>query len=240
MKILITGGSSGLGKAMVYKLAESEKNFIYFTYNNSEESSKKICLENKNVKRIKCDFTIREELDVFISNLKSMDLDILINNYYAWPENPLLPGTFLNKNFHKIEEELFIKEFKKNIIPTILITKEIIKLFRLKKSGKILTTLTSFLNSPTIGSSIYISNKNYLKSLCDIWAVENKKFNIDSYYFSPSFMITGHTSKMDSRLVDQMTNSTDSKKLLTVDYVSERISNFLNSNESNESNEIIL
>ena len=53
-------------------------------------------------------------------------------------------------------------------------------------------------------------------------------------------MITGHTSKMDSRLVDQMTNSTDSKKLLTVDYVSERISNFINSNESNESNEIIL
>ena len=110
--------------------------------------------------------------------IKKINLDVLINNYYSWPENPLLPGTFLNQHFHKIDEKIFIEEFQKNIIPTVKITQEVIKLFRIKKSGKILTTLTSFLESPTIGSSVYLSNKNYLKSLCDIWAIENKKYNI--------------------------------------------------------------
>ena len=240
MRILITGGSSGLGKSIVKKLSENKENAIFFTFNRSEESASKMCKENKNIKSIKCDFTIKKELDEFIENLKNLEIDILINNYYSWPENPLLPGTFLNKNFHKIDEELFVDEFKRNVIPTVLITQEIIKLFRSKKNGKILTTLTSFLNSPTIGSSIYLSNKNYLKSLCNVWAVENKKFNINSYYFSPSFMITGHTSKMDERLVDQMVSSSDSNKLMTVDHVSEKISDFLNSDELNGSNEIIL
>ena len=52
------------------------------------------------------------------------------------------------------------------------------------------------------------TDKNYLISLCDVWGVENKKYNITSHYFLPSFMITEHTSKMDDRLIDQMINST--------------------------------
>ena len=115
-----------------------------------------------------------------------------------------------------------------------------IKLFRIKKSGKILTTLTSFLGSPTIGSSLYLSNKNYLKSLCDVWGVENKKYNITSHYFSPSFMITGYTSKMDDRLIDQMINSTNTKKIMTVNHVSKKISKFLSEDTLIESNEIKL
>ena len=32
MKILITGGASGLGETVTSKLAENKDNFIYFTY----------------------------------------------------------------------------------------------------------------------------------------------------------------------------------------------------------------
>lgn len=240
MRILITGGSSGLGRSMVEKLASKEKNHIIFTYNNSIENVKSICKANSNVTSIKCDFTNKNELVCFIKQIKNLDIDVLINNYYCWPKNPLFPGTFLEKHFHKIDESIFIEEYEKNIIPTILITQAAIKLFRIKKKGKILTTLTSFLSSPTIGSSIYLSNKNYLKSLCDIWGIENKKYNITSHYFSPSFMITGHTSKMDERLVHQMINSSESKDIMTVDHVSNKILSFLDEKNLIESNEIKL
>tara|TARA_B100001093_G_scaffold509618_2_gene573994 strand:+ start:794 stop:1516 length:723 start_codon:yes stop_codon:yes gene_type:complete len=240
MNILITGGSSGLGKSLVEELSKDKKNHIYFSYNRSDKSALKICEENKNTSKIRCDFNDEMQLNVFIKKLKTFNLDVLINNYYSWPENPLLPGTFLNRHFHKIDEKVFIEEFEKNIIPTIKITQEIIKLFRIKKTGKILTTLTSFLESPTIGSSVYLSNKNYLKSLCDIWRIENKKYNITSHYFSPSFMITEHTSKMDDRLIDQMINSTKDKKIMTVHHVSKKISQFLNEDTLTKLNEIIL
>ena len=240
MKILITGGSSGLGKSLVEELSKNKENHIYFTYNRSEKSASEICIENKNTCKIKCDFNDKIELDEFILKIRKLDLDILINNYYSWPEKPLFPGTFLNQHFHKIDENIFIEEFKNNIIPTVKITQEVIKLFRIKKKGRILTTLTSFLNSPTIGSSVYLSNKNYLKTLCDVWGIENKKYNITSHYFSPSFMITGHTSKMDDRLIDQMINSTKTKKIMTVNYVSNKIINFLSKDNLIESNEILL
>lgn len=240
MKILITGGSSGLGKSLVEELSKDKKNHVYFTYNRSKKNALKICKEKNNTSKIKCDFNVRVELHEFINKIKELDIDVLINNYYSWPEKPLFPGTFLNQHFHKIDENMFIEEFKKNIIPTVKITQEAIKLFRVKKSGKILTTLTSYIDSPSIGSSLYISNKNYLKSLCDIWGIENKKYNITSHYFSPSFMITEHTSKMDSRLVDQMINSTKDKKIMTVQNVSKIISKFLGEDSLTESNEIKL
>ena len=108
MNILVTGGSSGLGKSIVEKLSSDKKNHVFFTYNNSIENSKNICSKYTNVTAIKCDFTNNNELILFVKNLKNLNLNILINNFYSWPKNPLLPGTFLTKNFHKIEESVFI------------------------------------------------------------------------------------------------------------------------------------
>jgi len=226
MNILVTGGSSGLGKSIVEKLCSDKKNHLYFTYNNSIENSKNICSKYSNASSIRCDFTNKSELNDFIENLKNLNINILINNFYSWPTDPLMPGTFLTKNFHKMDQNIFIDEFKNNIIPTILITQEAIKYFRIKKSGKIITILSSFLDTPTIGSSIYISNKNYLKGLAKVWAVENVKFNITSNTISPSFMLTPHTLKMDERLIDRFKNNSD--ELMTVKNVSDKIFDFLN------------
>jgi short-subunit dehydrogenase len=234
MNILITGGSSGLGKSIVEKLSRDKENNVFFTYNLSEESANTICLNNSNVQKIKCDFTNNEELNSLIEKIEKIKINVLINNYYSWPKDPLLPGFFLNKNFHKIDINLFIEEFKKNIIPTILISQEAIKFFRSMNKGKIVTVLSSIIDSPTVGSSIYLSNKNYLKGLCKVWSVENQKFNITSHYISPSFMLTGHTSKMDQRLVDQIINSTDSKQLMSVEHVSNKIYDFLIRDDLND------
>ena len=226
MNILVTGGSSGLGKSIVEKLCSDKKNHLYFTYNNSIENSKNICSKYSNASSISCDFTNKSELNDFIENLKNLNINILINNFYSWPTDPLMPGTFLTKNFHKMDQNIFIDEFKKNIIPNILITQEAIKYFRIKKSGKIITILSSLLDTPTIGSSIYYLNKNYLKGLAKVWEVENVRFNITSNTISPSFMLTPHTLKMDERLIDQFKNNSD--KLMTVKNVSDKISDFLN------------
>lgn len=194
MKILITGGSSGLGKAMVYKLAESEKNFIYFTYNNSEESSKKICLENKNVKRIKCDFTVREELDVFLVNLEKLDIDILINNYYS--------GKFLDKHFVKTNSSQYLDAYKNNILPVIDITKTLIKTFKIKKKGLIISISSQSITEPPIGTGLYSSVKSVIEQLSKVWNSENKKFGISSVVISPSFMRTNLTSEIDERVIE--------------------------------------
>jgi NAD(P)-dependent dehydrogenase (short-subunit alcohol dehydrogenase family) len=226
MNVLITGGSSGLGRSIVEKLCSEKTNHIYFTYNNSIQNMENICSQYPNTTPIKCDFTNDLELNIFTENFKKIDINVLINNFYSWPKNSLMPGSFLTKNFHKIDHNSFIDEFKNNIIPTVLITQEAIKYFRKNKNGKIITVLSSIIETPTIGSSLYVSNKNYLSALSKVWAVENKRFNISSNTISPSFMLTPQTLKMDEKLMELYKNSTD--KLMTVEHVSDKILSFLN------------
>jgi NAD(P)-dependent dehydrogenase (short-subunit alcohol dehydrogenase family) len=216
MKILITGGASGLGMAITKALAKDINNHVYITYSKSSLNAKALEAEFSNVKSIQCDFRDLKSQDLLQSQIPDLDLDILINNAYA--------GTFLKKHFHKTLSEDFLKDFEENLIPTIKITQSAILGFRKKKNGKIITILTSALiNVPPIGSAIYTANKAYLKQLVKVWANENIRFNISSNSISPSFMQTQINASLDERLVEQMVKGHPLKKLLTIDEVAETV-----------------
>jgi NAD(P)-dependent dehydrogenase (short-subunit alcohol dehydrogenase family) len=221
MNILITGGASGLGEAITKKLASNLQNKIFFTFSKSKDNAKKIEEEFLNTTSIKCDFGNTKELELLIDKINDIDIDVLINNAYS--------GSFLNSYFHKTNDEDFLNGFATNVFPTIKITKATISLFRKKRSGKIITILSAALiNTPPIGSSVYVANKSYLSSLVKIWATENAKFNITSNSISPSFMKTSLTSSFDERLVEQMIENHPYKKLLTVEEVAETVSFLVN------------
>lgn len=83
--VIITGGSQGIGKNIVYTLAKEGYNII-FTYNNSENEAKKIKeelqAEKCNVEIYKVDLSNKEEIDKFVqySINKMKKIDVLINN----------------------------------------------------------------------------------------------------------------------------------------------------------------
>jgi NAD(P)-dependent dehydrogenase (short-subunit alcohol dehydrogenase family) len=216
MNILITGGASGLGEAITRLLAKDKNNKVYFTYTNSKVNANKIEFEFDNAISIKCDFKDIESVKSLTNKIDQLNLDVLINNAFT--------GSFLKSHFHKILVDDFFMDFKHNILPNIEITQETIKNFRKKKSGKIITILTSaLLDLPPIGSSVYVANKAYLKKLTEVWATENIKFNITSNSVSPSFMQTKLTSEFDERIVEQMKSDHPLKKLLTVEEVAETV-----------------
>ena len=197
MKVLITGGASGLGEAITKKLASNSGNFVYFTYNNSVDKAKNITNGYSNTACIQCNFFDKESVASLSSKINELDIDVLINNAYH--------GSFINNHFNKIVIDEFENEFLLNIIPTLSITQAAIARFRKKKSGCIITILTSILtqNAP-IGSSIYAANKAYLKEMTKLWAIENTKYNISSLAISPGMMLTNFTSTMDERLIEQI------------------------------------
>lgn len=220
MNILITGGASGLGEAITKSLATSKENKVYFTYNKSEKKAASIVGEFQNTIAIKCDFSIEDELKILLSKIAMMNLDVLINNAYCSRINQI--------HFHKVPIENFQIDFAINIVPTILITQEVIKIFRKKKSGKIITILSSALtNVPPLGYSVYVANKAYLEKLTKVWACENSKFNITSNSISPSFMQTAINNDVDERVIEEIINSNPQKKLLSIDEVAETVSFFV-------------
>lgn len=222
MNIVITGGASGLGEAITHKLAGEKDNKVIFTYSKSKAEAEVLEKKYINVRAIKCDFTIPVEVEALKGMFSIFDIDVLVNNAYT--------GDFLKTYFHKLDSADFLKDFINNIIPTVIINQEAINCFRKKKSGKIITILTSaLLDVPPVGSSIYVANKAYLEELTKIWATENAKYNITSNSVSPSFMLTNLTSGMDERVIEQIIENHPLKKLLTVDEVADTVEYFTKS-----------
>lgn len=212
---LITGGASGLGRSITEKLAQNKDNMVYITFFKSKESSVKLEQTYPNVKGIFCDFTDFGSYEELGSKVSEMEIDVLVNN---------ATSEFNRNHFHKISYEDFSLGFNSNILPIITLTSSILKYFRKKKSGRIITILSSVLvEKPIIGWSMYTAEKAYLHSLVKTWAVENASFNITSNAISPSLMKTGLTSTFDERVIEQLESVHPLKSLLTTDEVAEAV-----------------
>ncbi|TNE54217.1 MAG: SDR family oxidoreductase [Bacteroidetes bacterium] len=207
MKVLITGGASGLGEALSRSLSSEQDLQVYATYCHSEEKAKKIASEFSNLTMIKCDFGNADELSSLCEQISEWDIDVLIHNAYS--------GTFLGKHFHKTDINQFQEEFQRNVLPVLQLTQAAITHFRKKKFGKIINVLSAALvGNPPIGSAMYVANKAYLQKMTQLWATENARFNISSNSISPAFMRTNFTDFMDERMVEQIEQGHPLKKLL--------------------------
>jgi NAD(P)-dependent dehydrogenase (short-subunit alcohol dehydrogenase family) len=216
MKILITGGSSGLGRAIVKLLSKNENNSVFFTFNYHEEEAKQLEISGENLTAIHCNFADEDSLSLLCEKISSLDLDVLVNNAYV--------GKAQDNHFHKILPEEFLQSFQNNLIPTVRITQESIKAFRKKKFGKIINVITSYvINTPPIGCSVYAANKAYLLELSKSWSHEYGKFNITSNCISPEFMETNLSKGIDYRILEQMISAHPLKKLLTPEEVAETV-----------------
>jgi 3-oxoacyl-[acyl-carrier protein] reductase len=216
MNILVTGGASGLGKAITTLLAAESSSHVYFTYSHSKDKARQIEIDFPNTSGIKCDFCISEDIAILTSKMPQMDLDVLINNAYA--------NGIKTRHFHKINSSDILEDFKNNIIPTVKITQEALRIFRKKRNGTIVTVLTAYLtNTPPTGLASYVAIKAFLEKLTKVWASENSKFQITSNSVSPSFMRSALTADTDERVIENMVSMHPLKELLSPEEVAETI-----------------
>lgn len=230
-KVILTGGSSGIGKAINIFLLEKGYE-VLFTYCHSKESAQEIENQFPNAKAYQIDFTSESKMAGFSAEIEAFSPDILINNYYN--------GTFIDTYFHKTESEKILNDFKNNIIPTLQITQECIKIFRKKKEGRIINILTSSMQSPAMGTSVYNSNKAYLLQMSKSWALENVKFGITCNSISPSFIPTDFHKDMDERMKETILSGYPLKENLESKDISNVIDLCLNGGKHFNGNHIFL
>jgi len=232
MKILITGGASGLGETITSKLAENKDNFIYFTYFKSTEAAQQLEEKYKNVKGIFCDFSDEKSIEKLLDTMNELGLEVLINNALT---------SLTQLHFHKKSADSFLTSFQTNVMPIIRLSQKAIEIFRKNKFGKIITIVSSYVvNKPPVGLSEYVAEKNYILSLSNSIAVENASFNITSNCISPGFMLTELNQGVDERVIENMRLNHPLKKILTTQEATEAVIFLVNATQQiNGTNMII-
>lgn len=121
-KVLITGGSRGLGKATAQKFASNHYDVI-INYNTSEKEA--LALKDElindykvNVLVIKCDVSNESEVKRMFCKIKDTwgKIDVLINN----------AGIAIDNNLESKNSEEFLNVIKTNLLGTFLVSKYVL------------------------------------------------------------------------------------------------------------------
>lgn len=178
-RILITGGSSGLGKEMAKVLNEAGSKVLITGRNVSKVQS---VAEELGVAGISADAS--SEVDILRTfeavNTGLGGLDVLINNA-GFGEFALIEDLTL---------EAFQSVFGTNVFGAALMGREASKIFKEQNHGNIINISSTAGRKGFAHGSIYASSKFALSGLTECWRDELRKHNVRVMQVNPSAVPT--------------------------------------------------
>ena len=173
--VLITGGSSGIGKSIGEYL--TDKGFIVYGTSRFPEkySSSKFPI-------IKLDVTLSTSINECVSELisKTGQIDVLVNNAGVGITGPL----------EEIPMEEMKRNFETNLFGPINMINAVLPYMREQKSGQILniTSIAGYMGLPFRG--IYSASKGALELITESYRMELKLFGITMSNVAPGDFAT--------------------------------------------------
>lgn len=216
---IITGASSGIGKATVIEVAKSEiyTNLILIARNTKELSY--ICnlvKKNINCEYIEFDLTELDKIPEMVEKiyLKYGEIHGLMNIAGYTSPNPLLNET--------IEE--FEKTYKINVFAPFLLMKSCVKYMRKNdETSKIINIASTAAITPRPGWLSYASSKAAILSMSQTLSEELAEYDIKVYSISPGRCATP--------LREKLAPNEDQSKIMQPEDVAEIIVNLASEKE---------
>ena len=175
--VLITGGSSGIGKAIGIYLSKKANYKIYGTTRNLLNYPK---FEHFNL--LELDVTKVETIQLAIAELiaKEGRIDVLINN----------AGVGITGPVEEIPESEIRKHFKTNYFGAINVIKKVLPHMRKQQSGHIIniTSIAGYMGLPFRG--IYSASKAALEVTTEALRMETKAFGVKVCNLAPGDFAT--------------------------------------------------
>jgi 3-oxoacyl-[acyl-carrier protein] reductase len=184
--VLITGGSSGIGRAAAQVLAQAGAR-VAITGRDAgrlEEAARSL-----GVVGIQAD--VSNEADVLRTfrevKEKLGDLDVLINN----------AGSGVFKELIDMDRAGFDATFATNVTGAMLMAREAAKIFKERKQGNLINiSSTAGLRGAPKGTAYYAS-KFALRGMTECWRAELRKYNVRVMLVNPSEVITDFFRRAD-------------------------------------------
>ena len=200
--ILITGGSSGIGKATAIKLHNQGANILITGRDNLK--LKKISSQH-GIKSLEFDISKLESIEEKTKEiLKKFDnkIDVLINN----------AGVGKSKKIDEIEIKDFLDVYNTNVFGLAILTSIIVKEFKKQRNGNIINIASTAALNGYEGGTIYGGSKFALRGMSKCWQKELRKFNVRVMLINPSEVTTAFGQK-DRKERKDINNKLRSKEI---------------------------
>ena len=182
--VLITGASSGIGKAAAKQFAKRHWN-VAATMRNPEKAEELVALQNVIVPRL--DVTDDASIDAALAQTHEAfgDIDVIVNN----------AGYALGGAFEAASEEQIRRQFETNVFGLMKVTRKILPHFREKKEGTII-------NVASVGGrvafpmfSLYHATKWAVEGFSESLQYELRPYNIRVKIIEPGAIRTDFYSR---------------------------------------------
>ena len=195
---IITGGSRGIGKAIVEIFVKQGAN-VAFTYNSSSNAAKaienKLSTKNIKVKSYKSDASNFEEAQLLTASVLEEfgSIDILINNAGITKDNLLM----------RMSEEDFDRVIQVNLKSVFNMTKAVQRTMLKQRKGSIINMSSVIGVKGNAGQSNYAASKAGIIGFTKSMAIELGSRNIRSNAIAPGFIVTEMTEELGEETIKQ-------------------------------------
>lgn len=225
---VITGGNRGIGKAIVYNLAE--KGFsIIFTYQKDREGADQVLKNIRSkypieIESRKLNVESENEVKEFIEYCiqKHKKIDILINN----------AGIRSDKTLALMKKEAWDQVINVNLTGVFNMTKGIVYQMIKQRSGHIINISSVSGVIGTEGQVNYSASKAGVIGLSKALAKEVAKYNIKVNVVAPGFIKTDMTKDLKPEYVEKMNKKIPLGRMGTADEVANIVGFLANNGDS--------
>ena len=217
-KILITGATGGIGKALVKKFLSLDGTILATGTNTEKLDSLKKEFPNLNV--LKFDISDHSKIEDFIENVSSqlVGLDVLVNNAGITMDNLSL----------RMKDEEWKRVIDINLSSTFYLCKHAIKKMLKNKYGRIVNITSIVGHTGNLGQANYSASKAGMVAMSKSLAIEYAKKNITINCVSPGFIQSNMTDRIVESIKAVLTSRIPMSKLGTGEDVSNTVA-FLSS-----------
>ena len=200
-KVLITGGSSGIGKATAIDLVN--KGAIVSITGRDKAKLEKVASE---INAIPIHLDVSKYNSIAVKTLDAFHsmggIDVLINNAGI--------GEFAKLEDIKVNH--FESIFATNVFGLTMLTQEVVKFFKTQQYGMIINIGSSAATSGFPSGSVYCASKFALRGLTECWRHELRRDNIRVVLVNPSEVPTAFNNK-DRIEREEQENKLSSKEI---------------------------
>lgn len=180
--VLITGASSGIGKALA--LAYAEMGYLVYAGGRNQQRLDELVLENANIKPLVCELTNKKALIAVSGDLPQLDILILNAGNCEYINDAV--------NF---DSDLFARVITTNLISVGYCLEAWLKL--VKPGGQLVLTSSSAQFLPLPRAEAYGASKAGLSYLAKTLSIDLQNSHIDVSLIHPGFVATPLTDKND-------------------------------------------